>query len=220
MHSDTKTKRMKHFIFCRYNTGMFSSNVYKVSDPLTWMAHRLPKYVRLLESLAAQTNQNFTFVIAMDEKTPKEWIDSVIETTENHIKNYILIFDIHQIWVNSIVIEEDWVITSRIDNDDAYKPYFVDAISKAFSYKIEVLDVMGIQIDELTGKKYTSGRVRPNSPFLSFSEPNQGTLATCYDRPHSVMPDDYLARFISGETHYIQYIHDRNVTNKIQGELL
>ena len=211
---------MKHFIFCRYNTGMFSSNVYKITDPLTWMAHRLPKYCRLLTSLKNQTNQNFHFVVALDPDTPENWKDSVRKTTENYIDNFTIIYDIHQIWVNSIVIKEDWVITSRIDNDDCYKNYFVDSISKAFRYKKEVLDVMGVQIDEKTGKKYTSGRIKPNSPFISLVEANKGILSTCYDRPHSIMGEKYDARWISDEIHYIQYIHDRNVTNTIRGELL
>ena len=211
---------MKHFIFCRYNLGMFQENVYEITDPLTWMAHRLPKYVRLLKSLKKQTNQQFQFIVALDVETPKEWKESVEQTTLEYLSrsSFKVIYDIPQVWINEQNIDADWVITSRIDNDDAYEGGFVMAIHDAFSQKTEVLDVKGIQIDELTDKLYNTGRRRANSPFLSLCEINKGKLRTCYDKMHTFMPDKYISRFVSDKPLYTQYLHERNVTNKINGK--
>ena len=210
---------MKHFVICRYNIGLYSSNPYNVSDPNTWMAHRLPKYERLVKSLKKQTNQHFQFVVGIDENTPDNFKDAIELITNKHLSrsSFKIVKQLPQVYLNDLNITSEWVITSRIDNDDAYSKDFIKTIQDNFRAETEVLDVYGVQIDENSGKRYTSGRFKPNSPFLSLVERNKGELLTAFDKSHSTMIEKYSARFAGGQPLSIQYIHDRNISNKIQG---
>jgi hypothetical protein len=165
-------KKFEHLILCRYNCGLYSSNVYKVSNPDEWMINRISKFTNLLLSLKNQTCQDYKFYIFIGEKTPEYHVKTIL----NKVKEYLddskyEITTGHPIrYIQNLNIISEYVITSRIDNDDEYFPNFVKSIQECFSEKEEILDVIGIQIDTINSKKYTSGRVIPNSPFISLVE--------------------------------------------------
>jgi hypothetical protein len=109
----------------------------------------------------------------------------------------------------------DWLITTRIDNDDEYRPEFIEEIQNSFSEKTEVLDVFGVQ--KKGEQFYTSGRPTPNSPFISLVE-KWDNPKTALHRPHSIMNGEYPARWASTKPLYIQHIHDSNAANKVIGK--
>lgn len=211
--SDNAT--FKHYIFCRHNLGLYSVNPYGIEDKEQWMTDRVPLLGRLLSSLSRQTNKNFTLILSIDTETPEHWIDVLQDFLEGFMIPVILCEGDPRTYIAQQVTHPDWLITSRIDNDDEYRPNFVETIQKAFRAKEEVIDVHGVQFDGLN--YYTSGRKRSNSPFITLVEKWQEPV-TVFHRPHSTMNTIFTGRFASNEKLYIQHIHDSNLMNKVVGD--
>lgn len=204
----------KHFLLCRYNLGLYTDNPYKIECPSVWMEERLPMFKRLLKSLQDQTNSNFALIVSLDAFTPLRYTGEIAQVLVNSGLDFVLIYRDPREAIPSVSKEAEWLITTRIDNDDEYRPEFIEAIQSSFREETEVLDVFGVQFD---GEKYyTSGRPTPNSPFISLVE-KWNDPKTVLHRPHSIMNGEYLARWASKEALYIQHIHNSNAANKIIG---
>ena len=210
----------EHYILCRYNTNLFSDNVYKVKNPTKWMIDRKSLFKWLLISLEAQTSDNFTFIVYLDSNTPEPLVNDVESMLINNLSVKWEISFKHPIEdMRRRKKKSPWIITSRIDNDDYYSPDFVATIQDNFSNTTEVIDVYGIQYDKEGDSFYTSGRSKPNSPFVSLIEPSS-VCNTVFIKTHTVMNQLYPARFVPDyyEPLYTQVIHGDNVSNKIIGD--
>jgi hypothetical protein len=203
-----------HFLLCRYNLALYSSNPYNVQDKDAWMVERLPMFKRLLDSLEAQTNKDFVLIFSIDAFTPKHFQVELAELLNTYSFKWLGCTTQPREFIQTLKIEREWMITSRIDNDDEYYPKFIETIQNSFQSKREVLDVKGVQFD---GKDYyKTNRRYPNSPFISLVELSKERKTAQY-RAHTSMNKFAPARFVSNETLYIQHIHDNNVINKISG---
>lgn len=203
----------KHYILTRFNLGLYSDNPYKVPDPDLWLSHRLKLFEKYcLPSVRKQTCKDFTWVMAWDERTPE-----AILKKYDYLDCVQIVHEQPHVWLRQQRPEAEWLLTTRFDNDDIYLPAFVADVQAAFRFKEEVIDVNYHAWDLYADRYYESGRNRANSPFLSLAEQWNKTPVTALGRPHSVMPDHYYARRLDG-VHAIQILHDRNVSNKINGE--
>lgn len=202
----------KHFILTRFNLGIYDNNsayAEKIKDPDRWMAHRVELFERYcLPSVMKQTCQDFTWVIAFDPKTESRYIEQY-----DYFPFVQVCFEQPHLWLKRRPSEADWLITSRFDNDDQYRPEFVKRVQQAFDHETEVIDIDYDVMDSHSGKRYRSMRIRPNSPFLSLVEPWERDPKTALGRPHTVMCDLYPARKIGLLA--TQVIHDRNICNKV-----
>lgn len=201
---------MKHYILTRFNLGLYSDNPYKISDPDVWMKHRIGLFHQFtLPSILNQDCHKFTWIMAFDENTPKRYMDNL-----GLPNNCVICKEQPDRWLRKQPPLSDWVITSRFDNDDIYLPGFVRNIQKCFKEKQKIIDIDYECWNYKTGKYYSSGRTKPNSPFLSLIEP-WVDLCTALGHPHTEMPEYFSA--IKLGIYAIQVIHDMNVCNKIQG---
>jgi len=198
--------RFKHYILTKFNLNVYSGdNIHAkvVKDPEQWMHHR--KYLfenYTLRSVMRQTCKDFTWIIGYDPKTPKKWL-----TKYDYIDNIQIVFGQPHFYLRSLPVEADWLVTSRIDNDDWYYRDFVAAIQGEVVKDHEIIDVRYI-----TSSRYDPLRERANSPFLSVCEPWGDKVLTAFGRPHTNMVDELPAKKIN-RVLAAQIIHDRNVNN-------
>jgi hypothetical protein len=197
----------KHYILTRFNVGLYSGNPYSIRKPDEWMDKRLELFKSTSNSLKSQTCQNFEWLIEVDPNTPKHYISEI----ENH---GTVIYEKAPIYLRRQK-KTEWLITSRIDNDDIYHQDFVKEIQSAFSEKAEVIDVRGAKLELSTGKLHYYYRELPNSPFISLIEPFTDELKTVsYRGGHSTLYLKYPHRFIEKKL-FFQVIHDSNLLNKV-----
>jgi hypothetical protein len=208
----------KHYLLMRYNVGLYSSNPYKIENKDEWMNKRLPLFHRFLESLEKQTSDNYTLILGIDAETPNRHVDMILDTCVQYKINMLPVHGQPSEWVKKLVPKEDWLITSRVDNDDEYKPTFIETIQSNFIEREEVLDVYGLQC--FNREYYSSGRPTPNSPFISLVEPWKNDVKTVHYKSHSIMNGEYNARFVGHAPQYVQHIHDHNLANKLIGKKL
>jgi hypothetical protein len=203
----------------------FNFGVYDRKDAEKWMKDRIKLFERTKESVLTQT-ADFKWVLSFDPKTPDEVIEEIcIDDRIIPVK-----VDIRQAF-NEIEVTTEFVITSRLDNDDYYEVGAIRKIQDAFQPQLYVIDIDYKQWDSVNGDFYTSGnkrkkekyRVLPNSPFLSLVEPSVD-IYTCYCRPHNKLADGYpvgggkkIARTKITEQLAVMVIHNKNMMNKITG---
>jgi len=221
----------KHFILTRWNLLLDGQSVYTNSpDPDGWMRHRAELFERItLPSIKAQRLKNFTWLLAFDRQTPKEYYLKYLKHP------YIeVIYDYPKTYMNNLFKERkikngDWLITTRLDNDDFLEHDFVFQVQRQFNDYRKIVDTDGVQWDLESNKFYTVERRFNNSPFLSLIEragdmtpllsgvrPEE-PIKTCFYCSHTKMIDHFPSMKIDKKL-YRMVIHDRNISNRIVGK--
>jgi len=225
----------RHFIFTRWNIMIGGVSVYNnpaVKNPEEWMRHRMKLFeTYTLPSVLNQTCKNFTWLLSFAAETP--------DTVTDRYRYYPFIQIINGYpadYVRNLYPEKlkhgDWLITSRLDNDDTIEPTYIARIQEKYldgdSEDFLLVDTDGRQLDLKTGKYYDVARRSNNSPFISLVEKVgqkyislNGTeitmpIKTVFYCTHTKMEWHFPSMKIP-ERLYTMIIHDRNVSNKIVG---
>ena len=211
------SKKFKHVILTKYNTQPVNGKLLydgDVEEADKWMEERAPLFEKTKESILNQ-GEDFLWVVCIDERTPFRFRDEIdneeprIRLFEGDPWEYFIQFP----------IREPWIITTRLDNDDRHRPGSIKAIQENFTHKDIIIDLCYEQLVLETGKRYTSARPNPNSPFLSLIEENNKPIRTCYARPHNKMSQEgWKAIFASRDIFAYMVLHGNNIGNKIVGE--
>jgi hypothetical protein len=219
----------KHWIFTRWNLLDAKTTIYNnpvIKNPEGWNQHRMKLFdTYCLPSVMNQTCRNFTWLLSFAPETPKSIIDKYI--TMPLVK---IIFQYPADYVRSLYPEVlkngDWIITSRLDNDDMIAPGYIEAIQNQFDNYFMLVDTDGCQLDLKTGKRYDPARRSNNSPFISLIEQvgaQWGEITdpvkTVYWCSHSKMELHFPSIKIDKRL-YTMIIHDKNICNKIVGNEL
>lgn len=225
--------KFNHIILTRWNLLDTKNDIYNyVDNPKEWMQHRIVLFEKYtLPAMMKQTCKDFTWLLAFSQKTPLD----VINRYKN-LRNIKIIYEYPVEYLRR-TYKKEWLLTTRLDNDDILLPTFVEKLQgfvkkklKAKKYDTEIIDVMGVQWDMINNKWYDSGRNTPNSPFLSLFEntklpclsnnPSIGLIKeqikTAMYCSHTKMIWHFVASRIE-EPLAIMCIHDRNIGNKIVG---
>lgn len=192
---------MKHYIITRYNL-----NLYNRPDAEEWMIHRWGLFQWTRDSILDQKG-DWEWIILIDHRTPDQWRQKLQGDRIRIIEG--------DVWKAMAFIRpsSEWVITTRIDNDDYYlsDDVFLQIQSKAEEREM-VVDIDYYQ--EYKGEFYTSERIAPNSPFVSLVE--YSSLAKgVYHCQHTKI---HIERhWVKLGVLAVMVIHDQNLANKIIG---
>ena len=224
----------KHYLFTRWNLLDKNTTVYNnpaIKDPGEWMEHRMKLFDEFtLPSVMMQTCRNFTWLLSFDKKTP-EWILSKyasfpgVEVIYEYPADYLR--------RHADLTKDEWIITSRLDNDDIILPEYIETVQSYFDETFRLVDVNGYQYDLATKKHSDPDRAGCTSPFISLieqvgtpwqsisSDPSEQRLIdmpvkTVYYCSHSKM-EWHFPSVKNQKRLYKMVIHDRNISNKITG---
>lgn len=216
---------MTHYILTRWNQLHDKQNIYNfegIEDHDKWMDERAILFEKYcLPSVDAQVDKDFTWVLAFSSQTPAKYYEKYQEYP--YIK---IIFDMHPTtYMNSIygteIKKDDWIGTSRLDNDDCLHPNFIKTVKSRFRNRYALVDTLGCQYDVQAEKFHDTGRRYPNSPFLTVFEkagefPDHN-IHTCFYKSHTHL-HNHIRSELSQHRLYCQIIHGNNVANKIVGD--
>jgi len=231
---------MKHYLVSLWNVDCYD---------LGWLERRAKVFEKYcLPSVVGQSNKNFEWLLISDSRTPDKFRD-VLDAYP--AKVYYHDFEHHDWMVKesdlgtvftdkmrfSIRIETvgdvvavaigkqntDYIITSRLDNDDMIatdhieriEMYTKDALTRRTNESFWVSLVRGYRYKVDEGKMYPFNS--RNNSFLSFVEsPND--LKTCYQCVHTVAATSgYDTEIIrSGAPTWAEVIHGENVLNRVK----
>ncbi|MGL1860951.1 MAG: putative rhamnosyl transferase [Pseudodesulfovibrio sp.] len=221
--------KFRHFIITRFNV-----NIYPIDFPQriedTWLALRFEFFQKIcFPSIRTQRNQGFEWLVLFDEQTParyKKLID-LFSRYENFTPLYCGEYKTIMPKVSAYMTENsrdvDWVLTTRLDNDDALSVDFVDSLHQIVRAmgEDELAPSDTLYINFPQGLQYSDGVVYDfedaTNAFVSLLERKEN--------PHSVFWVDHpaihdVAPVIQAKTKplWLQNVHETNVYNYIRGE--
>lgn len=219
--------KSKHFLLSRFNTpyppdpnypeSLYENSRKRALDPV-WLDHRIELFERwCLPSVIAQTVRNFKWLILCNKATPyphREYLDCY---NDYDFINIVWTDKADRFTAPGAIRErldgnEDYIINTQLDNDDAISIDFMEGIQKEATGKVEFLNYpRGYALHE--GKVY--GRRSEGSPFRSFVE-KPDNIRTVYHVVHGASHTIAPVRQIrENEGMWLQVIHDQNLINKL-----
>ncbi len=224
---------MKHYLITEWNVDMLD---------LDWLKARrvlFEKYT--LPSVLSQTNKDFTWILVSDTRTP----DSFKKVLDGYPAE-VLYFNFEaydwgytppsdkwgKTMIRAIELElidrplidyigtpdTDFIITSRLDNDDAIS---VDHVDKIQTWSKKLWRGNRFWLNLTRGYKYCAGNVypitSPHNPFISFVEPPtdiKTTYQVCHGQAlNTGYPVEQLR--VGHLPTWLQVIHGDNLCNKL-----
>jgi hypothetical protein len=209
----------QHFLITRFNYGWLDNAAKSRTGTAVNTSQWLDERVQLFEtfclpSVAQQTCQNFTWVMQFDPQTPTDILQRCattpnVEIIQEPIANFF----------GRLKLEKPFLLTSRLDNDDALHEGYIEAVQSCFAAKTQLLDTRGIQFDRSRNCFHTDGRRKPNSPFITLIEQLDGPPKTVYFADHAKMRRHFPAKRLKQRL-WCQVIHETNLLNRIRGRRL
>lgn len=174
-----------------------------------------------IPSLLAQTDKNFKIYVCFHSNTPKCFLDKISQYQILFNGRFIPIFSEKfnlQLLVHHIIKNKsaDWIMTLRLDNDDAISSNFVQNTKKYFvpinNYYINYYK--GLQYVQSIDKFFTY--FHNSNHFLVLVEKISDSLTTAYAMNHSKVfssiPNFFNVKINQPMT--LEVVHELNVLNE------
>lgn len=186
------------------------------------MQHRITLFANItLPSIMAQTCQNFTWLILMDTNTPKQYSDfltsfkyhnfKIIYVDGNGMDNKLIADAI----LKNIELGEYDLITTRIDNDDAFNFETIQKIQDWYAPRPDrwmISFPLGVTMDIRTRQIFPIQYLFNHFPTLIENSINAKTVF-CW--PHYDIKVD-VKEFIVNDFFWLQIIHSQNVDSSMK----
>lgn len=206
-----------HFLLTRFNIRQGDTPASEA-----WLRHRIHYFESLcVPSVVNQTNQNFRWLVYLDgDRDP--WFQAEIDRLSEGVFT--------PVWLDGGSISPQgiadhvasmsaapWVITSRLDNDDAIARDYIDRTQGQFERQpLEFINFQsGLQFST-EGGLYS--RSDPASPFISLIEERaEGKLKGVYVGRHDQIAEYGPIRQVQAPPMWLQMVHDLNMGNALVG---
>lgn len=233
--------KFEHFLLTQGNIFMRWSKCIpgrKLRKPIPgeipsdeWFEHRLSLFDKYCyPSIAGQTNQNFKWMVLFDGN----------HTNKNLLTKYsrmipIYVYDrdyekltMYQLFSNKIKEylnpETEWIITSKIDCDDALSKNYVKIMQEKFTPDEHMINPVNGVIYNTANKKLTALDYKwPPNPYITVIEKvTEDHLKTCFKIVHWKMqgPFKKYEHIKNPDPFWLQIIHDKNLSNTFRGTVV
>ena len=215
------TDTFRHFLLMLMNTETSFGKPGACLDR-EWLSHRLDLFRRYcLPSVLNQSSTNFTWLLFTHEQTPEEIRNEFLRLVDS-ISNARVVWctKFNQITLRTAIWKEltskiSHIITTRMDNDDAIAPTFIETIQKQFNGQKAEFVNFPIGYKHHLGKLYRQNNMA--SPFCSFIENRRG-FRTVYSTSHRQIADVAPVKQVRTDPLWMSVIHDKNAINTVTGK--
>jgi len=215
-----------HYLITRFNLRASDWKVSKSNKKVLteeWHKDRFQLFTDYcFSSVLSQTNQNFKWLVYFDISTPEKY-KNVIKSLEAKMDNFIPLFidgmdnflpEIKAYLSNS---DKEYLITSRLDNDDSLSKNYIEEIQKRFNKQ----DFMALDfIDGYTIQTHPSVKIGKRldqfNPFITLIEKNQNPKSVWHVR-HSHWKREKNVTKIREVRIWAAIIHQENKINSFVG---
>ena len=209
----------KHYVLTRFNDGLYGPNPKVQVPPDEWMDYRLTLFSAFtVPSMMEQTCQNFTWLVLIDTRTPRRYID---EIESFRYPNLRLIYptETGARWTQAFDPGDYDLITTRLDNDDAFCLDTIATLQKTYLAEREqhskpwvIVFPLGLIMD------LANQALWPMEYWLNNSPTRIGCAAdgqTVYQWRHDEIPSEIPKRYITDKPYWLQIVHAQNLLNAI-----
>ena len=225
--------KFKHYVITRFNL----SNKWgedklnnKVLDN-NWLNNRYALFENYcLPSMLSQTNKKFEWYVYFDTNTPLEFIrknEEITKRFKNFKPKYIDSYQEFEIdYIKEINKEAksnnlNFVLTTRLDNDDALNMFFIEELQKTNLNNTKLLEFptgLTLKISNNIELREYSSRYNPFISLLEKVETKKNALGI-YNREHGNW-EGGETEIVSEKPFWIQVIHEKNLYNRAKGDLV
>ena len=218
---------MKHFLITRFN---LKNSLWKKDGEnfkvLTeeWLNHRFFIFENYcMPSVLNQTNQNFIWLLAFDIDTPEVYKIRIKSLFANYSNFYPLFIDgfscllpsIKEKIQDLITLQDRYVITTRLDNDDFIHKNFIKTIQDLFvPTSNTIIDLRrGYQLMVKDSTSQVRAFKNKYNPFISLIE-SVTNFDTVISKEHHEWKNGTTRMVNTKDYLWIQIVHNNNQVNK------
>lgn len=209
-----------HFLVTRFNVLTGYGPLEGVSDE--WMMRRLGLFSRFaVPSIRAQTQKNFTWILAVDPAT-SPLFRRRIEILTSDLGVEVIQLDCPRPFDRPVMAEiarrtsTPYVATTRFDNDDALASVFFEKISHRMK-DLPAEDCQFVEFPSGHSLNLSTGVLRAvifeNNAFATCLE-RAASARGVYFKNHRFLSDHGPMTRIKGEPGWLEVIHGENVKNR------
>jgi hypothetical protein len=214
-------KQVTHLLLTRFNTATdFAPS--RLGLQTEWLAARLKLFEQYcLPSVAGQKGADFHWLVFFDAASPAWLRDKVAaygplltpiyvdgEATDQVIADLVLATGL---------VTSPYLLTTRLDNDDALASSHMARVEGAFNYQEKEFVEFPFGLQIYRGHLYQV--YWPSNPFLSLIEKvqsgNRFTTVLCV--PHNRVRSAGPVKTIWGSAQWLQVLHGSNLLNALRG---
>ncbi len=223
--------KYKHYIITRFNlsnrwdTDKFNNIVLDSN----WLKDRYQLFEDYcLPSIKSQTSKNFEWWVYFDTKT-SDYYKNINAQISKEFSNFKPIYEKSfddfeknlpiQIKNDSISLGIDYIITTRLDNDDILAKDTIEKIQNMQFQDSVILEVpIGYTLEVGENPKLRMFNY-PLNPFISLMECvlQKEPVKSVYAYEHGSW-NSFKSILVSNKPQWIQVIHDKNIYNEIKGK--
>lgn len=215
---------MEHFLLTRFDV-----RIPGWGDPnLEWRMHRITLFRKYcLPSVRLQSNKNFRWLVFFDAHN-KDINGPIIEEASDCIQGFTPVLLADDFKIDGLIsflrqrrALGRALLTTRLDNDDALCPDFVDLVQGAARAHLNSRDKLAINCCNgwvLQDHDLRSSR-QDSNPFISMLE-TDSEIISAWACAHLEIEKRFNILQIEDDPAWLQVIHGRNKVNIIQGKVI
>lgn len=207
-----------HLLITRFNVRVY------VDRPASedWLRHRLHYFNSICcASVMSQTSRNFKWIVLFDAERDSWFQSEVQNLSQKGLFEPVWVDGVFsQAMIASVAGEyssAEWLITSRLDNDDAIAKDYIAEVQSQFEGQL--MEFVNFQSGfQLTDSGRLLSRVDPSNPFIALIEKRSDHAPkTVYGWPHNEVGRHANLRQVKSHPMWLQMIHGRNLGNQATG---
>jgi hypothetical protein len=220
-------RQLLHVVLTRFNLATGGREAPIRNQP-GWLTKRFDLFERYcLPSMAAQTCQEFEWIVFFDDATPEDFRRR-IEKEQQVRKFYPYftpLFD-RSGWIEAIFSVTELrnasiLLTTVLDNDDALANDYVSILQNA---AIDQKKHSRLAFNFTNGYVLNSDRIyyhrHKNNAFINYKEPLNRDAKTAMNLPHMRLAKHSDVVQLQGLGAWLQVVHGDNVSNRTRGRLV
>ena len=221
-----------HFIITRFNLkneDWTTDKNNKVISDKDWLHFRFDIFKKTCyNSIKNQSVKFFKWLVYFDTETPEKY-KLIIDKLQHDFPLFVPIYkESNQKFLDELsedvkrLTDKEYIITTRIDNDDAFNFKAIEKIQDQFNYqKAVIINLPWIVCFDLFNKNMSTHFFVSN-PFISLIEKKTvNTFQTVFCKAHNDWRKSHQIININDNKSYcFQLIHKRNICNQMAGDLI
>lgn len=214
-------KELTHLLLTRFNTFVaFEPSTKRLET--NWLTSRLALFEQYcFPSVSAQRNAEFKWLVFFDAASPM-WFRERISAFEPLIEPiYVDGPATDEVIASKVMqtglISSPYLITTRLDNDDAISRDHLASVQGAFCRQDREFVTFPFGLQSFHGHLYNV--YWPSNPFLSLIEKvgSAGTVTTVFCVYHNRVRQGNKLKKVLRSSQWLQLLHDSNAGNTLRG---
>jgi hypothetical protein len=221
--------KFTHYLITRFNVPVSDWSADKAGTATrdeAWMTHRLRLFADFcVPTVRQQTTREFTWIICLDTATPDVTLDAIRHLVAGVPRAEFLLAPSHDVMMQRLrerldADEADFIMTSRLDNDDGLGPDYISIVQSHFEpVDKRLINLLGGLLYDAPNRVLTRLRLSRFNHFTSLVERNMhdGRVLTVIGFPHTRPPADVTVVDVPARYGWLKIVHARNVSSRTKG---